>query len=327
MIKVTKLNKNFKVNVKEPGLLNALKNVLKRRYIQKEALKNIDLEIHPGEMVGLIGANGAGKTTLVKILSGIIYPTSGSVSVLGYNPWERDDRLRSQMSLIMGQKAQVWWDLPAMDSFLLIKEIYQIPEKDFHKNLEFLSKSLAISEQLNVQVRKLSLGERMKVELIAALIHQPQVIFLDEPTIGLDIMAQKSMRKFLKDYQKKYHPIILLTSHYMDDIKELCKRVLIIKDGSLIYDGKLEKILSEFGQKRSLLAEIPPQEESNLELPSHLGKLSFPTNFQVCLTTDKDNLNEATEFLFKHFNINDLSIKEPPIEDTIQKILLSGVEN
>jgi ABC-2 type transport system ATP-binding protein len=197
IIKVENLSKTFTTTQKEPGLRASLTSLFKQKKITKYALKNVSFEIKEGEIVGLIGANGAGKTTLSKILSGIIHRSSGTVSVLGTDPWERKISFRKKMSLIMGQKASLWWDLPAYDCYLLLKEIYQIPEDQFHMRVEFLAKTLGISDQLKVQIRKLSLGERMKVELIAALLHNPQVIYLDEPTIGLDLTAQRAVRKFL----------------------------------------------------------------------------------------------------------------------------------
>src|SRR5665647_3982490 len=222
MIEVKNLRKTFTSHVKEPGLKGSIKSLFKRQFKTKDALKSVSLKIEQGEIIGLIGANGAGKTTLVKILAGIVHPTSGEATVLGFKPWERDNQYRKQMSLIMGQKASVWWDLPALDSFILLKEIYQIPDATYRKNLDFLSDTLMIKDQLKTPVRKLSLGERMKVELMAALLHEPRVIFLDEPTIGLDISAQKAVREFMRNYQREFKPITILTSHYMEDIKELC---------------------------------------------------------------------------------------------------------
>jgi len=212
------------------------------RNVEKWAVKDISFSVGPGEIVGLVGANGAGKTTLVKILSGIVYPTSGDAKVLGYTPWERSSALRKQVALIMGPKAQLWWDLPAADCFLLLKEIYEIPKADFKKNLDFLVKVLGVSGQLKIQIRRLSLGERMKMELIAALLHSPKVVFLDDPTIGLDITAQRAVRKFILSYKQERSPAMILTSHYMEDIEELCERLIIIREGSIVYDGPTQKI-------------------------------------------------------------------------------------
>jgi len=305
MIKVEGLRKTFTTHVKEPGLMGSLKGLVHRKHITKEAVKSVNLEIHQGEMIGLIGANGAGKTTLVKILAGIVHPTSGSASVLGFTPWERPNEYRRQMSLIMGQKAQVWWDLPALDSFLLLKEIYQIPEARYKRNIEFLSETLMIKDQLKTQVRKLSLGERMKVEIMAALLHDPKVIFLDEPTIGLDISAQKAVRQFLKDYQKEFKPIIILTSHYMEDIKELCSRIVIIKEGEFVYDGALAKIQRLLGDEK--VVTITTEEKT----------------FKVNVA--RQELSVRTKELFESNNILDINIHDPSIEDIIESIMKNGM--
>ena len=305
MIKVEGLRKTFTTHVKEPGLMGSLKGLVHRKHITKEAVKSVNLEIHQGEMIGLIGANGAGKTTLVKILAGIVHPTSGSASVLGFTPWERPNEYRRQMSLIMGQKAQVWWDLPALDSFLLLKEIYQIPEARYKRNIEFLSETLMIKDQLKTQVRKLSLGERMKVEIMAALLHDPKVIFLDEPTIGLDISAQKAVRQFLKDYQKEFKPIIILTSHYMEDIKELCSRIVIIKEGEFVYDGALSNIQRLLGDEK--VVTITTEEKT----------------FKVNVA--RQELSVRTKELFESNNILDINIHDPSIEDIIESIMKNGM--
>ncbi len=305
MIKVTELRKTFTSYVKEPGLLGSLQGLFHRREVTKAALKSIDLEINPGEIVGLIGANGAGKTTLVKILAGIVHPTSGTATVMGFKPWERSNDYRKQMCLIMGQKAQVWWDLPALDSFLLLKEIYQIDDRLYKKNLEFLADTLMIKDQLKTPVRKLSLGERMKVELMAALLHQPRVIFLDEPTIGLDISAQKAVREFLRNYQVEFKPITILTSHYMEDIKELCPRIVIIKEGEFVYDGSLSKVQRLLGDNKVLSVTT--------------GEKTFK------VTVPRADLARKTTELFSGNDIQDLNIHDPSIEDIIESIMRTGV--
>lgn len=323
MIVVKNLQKTFKVSTKEPGLLGSIKGLVSRQYITKTALKNVSLNIKQGEMVGLIGANGAGKTTLVKILAGIIHPTEGVVSVLGHNPWGRDDNLRRQMALIMGQKAQLWYDLPALDSYLLLKEIYQIPDQLYKQQIEFLADVLQIKDQLKVQVRKLSLGERMKVELMGALLHRPNVVYLDEPTIGLDLMAQKAVRGFLKNYQREFRPIILLTSHYMEDIKELCERVILIKSGELIYDGALTTIQSQFGENKKLVMTLEDAPASIPELKSELGLLEVDKN-KITLSTTRNQLSGAMDYLLKNFQPTDLTIQDPPIEEVIESFLRKG---
>jgi ABC-2 type transport system ATP-binding protein len=305
MIKVQNLRKSFTSHVKDPGLAGSLKSLFKRKNITKDALKSVNLEIQQGEIVGLIGANGAGKTTLVKILAGIVHPTSGEATVLGFKPWERNNEYRKQMSLIMGQKAQVWWDLPALDSFILLKEIYQIDDAVYKNNLEFLADTLMVKDQLRTQVRKLSLGERMKVELMAALLHQPRVIFLDEPTIGLDISAQKAVREFMKNYQREFRPITILTSHYMEDIKELCPRIVIIKEGEFVYDGALSKIQGMMGDEKCLT--VTTKEKT--------FKVNVP----------RVELSNRTSDIFKTNDVLDLNIHDPSIEDIIESIMKNGL--
>jgi ABC-2 type transport system ATP-binding protein len=307
MIQVQNLSKTFTSHVKEPGLKGSLKSLFFRQQQKKDALKEVNLEIQQGEIVGLIGANGAGKTTLVKILAGIVHPSSGNVKVLGFTPWERPNEYRRQMSLIMGQKNQVWWDLPALDSFLLLKEIYQIPETVYKYNIEFLADTLMIKDQLKTPVRKLSLGERMKIELMAALLHNPKVIFLDEPTIGLDLSAQKAVRQFMKNYQKEFKPITILTSHYMEDIKELCPRVVIIKEGEFVYDGAFSDIQRMLGDEKVL--SVTTQNET--------FKVHVP----------RQDLAVRTHQLFDEHDVIDLNIQDPSVEDIIESIMRSGVKH
>lgn len=324
MIQVQNLSKTFKVHKKEPGLWNSIKSLFWREWTYKEALKNISLEIKPGELVGLVGANGAGKTTLVKILSGIIHATSGKVSVLGFNPWDRKNEFRKQISLIMGQKAQLWWDLPAADCFLLLKEIYQIPEEAYQKNLKELVEALDVSNILHIQIRRLSLGERMKMELIAALLHQPKVVFLDEPTIGLDLTAQKAIRDFLLEYRKRYNPIMILTSHYMEDIKKLCERIIIIKKGELVYDGPLKNILNTYGTEKVLNIQLNPDSQSQFEEQRQNIKYSeviFQEGSLVKFKTEQKKVGQAVTEIVKNFDVLDLKIEEQGIENIIESLM------
>ncbi len=307
MIIVKDLKKEFYSHVKEPGLKGSLKALVKREKKIKTALKSVSLEIKQGEIVGLIGANGAGKTTLVKILAGIVHPSSGEATVLGFKPWERDNEYRRQMALIMGQKNQVWWDLPALDSFLLLKEIYQIEDSLYKKNIEFLADTLMVKDQLKTQVRKLSLGERMKVELMAALLHNPKVIFLDEPTIGLDISAQKAVRAFMKNYQREFKPMTILTSHYMEDIKELCPRIVIIKEGEFVYDGALSAVQRLLGDEKVV----------TVTTPEKTFKVSVP----------RLELAQKTHDIFAADDVQDLNIQDPSIEDIIENIMRHGMKH
>lgn len=323
MISVNNLDKIFKVHKKDPGFIGSVRSLVNRNYIEKKALNNLSLNIEEGEIIGLIGSNGAGKTTLTKILSGIIHPTSGNISVMGHNPWERNNDYRRSMSVIMGQKAQLWWDLPAMDGFLLLKEIYQIPHKEFHESVEYLAEYLKIKDQLNIQVRRLSLGERMKVELMAALIHKPKVVFLDEPTIGLDLTAQKAVRKFIKEYRKEYNPTMILTSHYMDDIEELCPRICILKDGESVYDGALDKLHQKYVKNKLITAHIHSTGDiSHLQndFPTTLGKLEI-TDKQIKIYAPREQTMEAAKYLLNNSKLQDLNIQEVEIGEVIEKIM------
>jgi ABC-2 type transport system ATP-binding protein len=329
MIHVKNLTKTFKVHKKDPGLKGSLKSLFNRQLITKTALSNINLEISSGEIVGLIGANGAGKTTLTKILSGIIHPTSGEVSVLGFDPWQRNNEYRKQMSLIMGQKAQLWWDLPAYDSFLLLKEIYQIPDAQFRSSIEFLADALMVKDQLKIQIRKLSLGERMKVELMAALLHRPKIVYLDEPTIGLDLMAQKAVREFITNYRQEFQPTMILTSHYMDDIEELCKRVVIIQEGKFIYDGQLNEIKNKYANSKVIKAtikEIDQVEDLKKVMPLEFGSLTVHENV-LSLHCPRHKVMEAASFILNSIKISDLNIQEEEIADIIEKIMRQGSVN
>ena len=331
MIELKNLSKVFKVHRKEAGLLGSMKSLVRRDYVEKQALNNINLTIKQGETIGLVGANGAGKTTLTKILAGIIHPSAGHATVLGFNPWERKNEYRRQMSLIMGQKAQLWWDLPALDGLLLLKEIYQIPTAQFKQSIEYLSDCLMIKDQLKVQVRKLSLGERMKVELMAALLHNPKVVFLDEPTIGLDLMAQRAVREFISEYRKEFNPIMILTSHYMDDIEELCERIVIIKEGRFIFDGALDTIQQQYAPNKMISAHIKEFKgatsfldyESNF--PRELGQIKLAPSGHLTIHGPREKIMDAAAYLLNTVKVNDLNIQEEDIGDIIEQIMRNEV--
>lgn len=240
VITTNHLSRSYHTYRKADGLLNSIKGFWAREYEEKKALLPTDLNIEAGQIVGLVGANGAGKTTLLKLLSGLIYPSGGDARVLGFTPWQRKRDFLRQISLLLGQKSQLWWDLPAADSFSLLAKIYDLPEKQARTDYQELAERLQCTDQLHTQLRRLSLGERMKMEIIGSLLHRPRILFLDEPTIGLDVMAQKTIRDFLSNYVKASQPTILLTSHYMDDISQLADRLLLISHGSLVYDGTVE---------------------------------------------------------------------------------------
>src|SRR5213596_1946053 len=246
VIEVQGMTKSFRTYKKKPGLSGALKGLFHREHQITLAVKDVSFSVEEGELVGFLGPNGAGKTTTLKMLSGLLYPTRGAARVLGYVPWAREDGYRRQFALLLGQKNQLWWDLPARESLELNSKIYGIPAAAFERVVGELSELLRVKDKLNVMVRELSLGERMKLELIAALLHQPKVLFLDEPTIGLDVISQKVVREFLRAYNQAYRTTILLTSHYMSDIEALCRRAIIIDEGRLFYDGPLEEVIQRF---------------------------------------------------------------------------------
>src|SRR5438552_7399570 len=250
IIEADGLSKTYRVYQKQAGLLGALRGLFRREHKDVRAVDDVSFAIEPGEIVGFLGPNGAGKTTTLKMLSGLIFPTSGSARVLGHVPWERQDDFRRRFALVMGQKNQLWWDLPAADSFQLHREIYSLPTAEFNRTVGDLTELFDVEELTRQPVRELSLGERMKMELIAALLHQPQLLLLDEPTIGLDVVAQATIQKCLRDYNALHGVTMLLTSHYMRDVEALCARVLVISHGKVIYDGPLAKITQKFGQSK-----------------------------------------------------------------------------
>src|SRR5499427_2405317 len=246
VIEVQGLTKAFRTYKKQPGFTGAVRGLFRRTYEQTLAVKDVSFNVEPGEFVGFLGPNGAGKTTTLKMLSGLLYPSGGSARVLGYVPWERDDGYRRQFALLLGQKNQLWWDLPARESLDLNAKIYGISDAQRDRTVDEMTERLAVRDKLDVQVRELSLGERMKMELIASLLHQPKVLFLDEPTIGLDVVSQKTVREFLRQHNSTQKTTILLTSHYMADIQELCQRVIIIDHGTIFFDGKLSDVVDRF---------------------------------------------------------------------------------
>ena len=318
VITVKNLKKHFQVHQKEPGLLGSVKSLIKRKYETVKAVDNISFNIDGGELIGFIGPNGAGKTTTLKCLSGLLYPTLGSVEVLGYTPWDRKPEFQKQFALVMGQKNQLWWDLPATETFILNKEIYEVPDEKFKKTLKELTRLLEVEDILKVQVRKLSLGQRMKCELIAALLHSPKVLFLDEPTIGLDVVMQKKMRDFIKEYNRRYKATIILTSHYMGDVKELCQRVVIIDKGKIAFDGKLEEIIKKFADYKLisivLAKEIDPKK---LEEVAKIKEFEYP---RVKISVKRNDTSIVAAKILDKLPVADLNIEEPPIEEIIREL-------
>src|SRR5882762_2598709 len=272
IIEASSLSKTYRVYQKKEGLLGAVRGLFRREYKEVRAVDGVSFSIEPGEIVGFLGPNGAGKTTTLKMLSGLIYPTTGTARVLGHVPWQREDAFRRRFALVMGQKNQLWWDLPAADSFQLHREIYSLPRESFERTLGELTEVFGVKELTRQPVRELSLGERMKMELIAALLHQPQLLLLDEPTIGLDVVAQVTIQKCLRECNAARGVTILLTSHYMRDVEALCKRVLVIAHGRLIYDGALTGITEQFGLVKLLRLQF----EGN-ETPADLERFGAVT--------------------------------------------------
>lgn len=318
VVQVSRLKKFYQVHKKEPGLVGSVKSLFKRKYETVKAVNNISFFIEEGELVGFIGPNGAGKTTTLKCLSGLLYPTAGRVDVLGFNPWERKPEFQKQFALVMGQKNQLWWDLPPTETFILNKEIYEVPDNKYKKTLNELVRLLDVKEILKVQVRKLSLGQRMKCELIAALLHSPKVLFLDEPTIGLDVVMQKKMRDFIKEYNKRYKSTIILTSHYMGDVKELCKRVIIIDKGKIVFDGQLDEITKKFADHKrisiTLAKEVDPKK---IEEFGEVKEFEYP---KLVLSVKRNQASVVAAQVLDKLPVADLNIEEPAIEDIIREL-------
>lgn len=315
---VKDLSKSFTYYKKELGLKNSIKNLFKREQLTKEAVRNISFEIGEGEIVGFLGPNGAGKTTTLKMLSGILFPTYGNATVMGYVPWERKKAFKMNFSIVMGQKSQLWWDLPANESLFLNKHIYELSDDQYNKSLEELTELLDVKELLKVQVRRLSLGERMKMEIIAVLIHKPKVILLDEPTIGLDIISQKKIREFLKYYNEQTKTTIMLTSHYIKDIEAMCKRTIVINNGLIVYDGELNDINNVFGQKKILKLRFE-EEISKTELES-FGDLKVYDGFNATIEVEKSEIRRCSNDIFNRFSTADFNIEDIPIEDGISAL-------
>src|SRR5438105_787420 len=265
IIEAVNLTKTYRVSQKKEGFLGALRGLYRREYKEVRAVDGVSFTIEPGEMVAFLGPNGAGKTTTLKMLSGLIYPSSGSARVLDFTPWQRADAFRRLFALVMGQKNQLWWDLPACDSFWLHREIYSLEPIEFQQTLDDLTELFKVKQLIRQPVRELSLGERMKMELIAALLHRPRLLLLDEPTIGLDVMAQATIQKCLKEYNATRGVTMLLTSHYMRDVEALCSRVLVISHGKLIYDGPLARIVEQFGSAKLVKVQFDSEAPVDLE--------------------------------------------------------------
>jgi ABC-2 type transport system ATP-binding protein len=323
IIEVNSLSKIYPVALKQPGLKGTLKHFFQRQYRQIKAVEGISFTIEPGEIVGFLGPNGAGKTTTLKMLTGLIYPSTGVVRVAGAIPFQRRRDFLKQISLVMGQKQQLLWDLPALDSLRINAAVYDIPESIFEERLAELSSMLSLGGKLTQPMRKLSLGERMKAELLAALLHHPRVLFLDEPTLGLDVNAQVAVRDFLREYNQRYGATILLTSHYMADITALCERVLLIHQGKLIYDGSLERLLDQFAPYREVRVELT--EPYSREALAFFGEVEHIDGQEVRFLVKREQLTQSIALILENLPVVDLSVNDPPVEEVIGRVFNEGV--
>jgi ABC-2 type transport system ATP-binding protein len=320
VIDVEGLSRTFLTTRKQPGFKGALKALFHRKVEEVHAVKGVTFAIEEGELVGFLGPNGAGKTTTLKMLAGLLHPTGGEATVLGHVPWKRAENYRRQFALLLGQKNQLWWDLPARDSFELNARIYGIETALWQQRMLNLAELLAVRDKLGVMVRELSLGERMKMELIAALLHQPKVLFLDEPTIGLDVVSQKTVREFLKDHNQRYRTTIVLTSHYMADISELCRRVIIIDHGAIYFDGRLEEVLDRFADFKLVTIEHGTVPEAELKRTLDYGEMVEQAPGRLTLKIKRDRVIPACKALLDELPVSDIDIQEVPIEEVIRRI-------
>ncbi len=325
MIETRNLTRVFRTYKKAPGFWGGVKGLVRREYEEIEAAKDININIAEGEFVGFLGPNGAGKTTVLKMLAGLIYPTSGSSRVSGFDPTKRQNEYRRIFALVLGQKNQLWWDLPAAESFNLLRHIYAVPKNDFQEKLETLTDLLRVVDKLNVPVRELSLGERMKMELIGALLHSPRILFLDEPTIGLDVLSQRTIRAFLKDYNQRFKVTILLTSHYMADIEELCKRVIIIHKGQKLYDGQLD--LLNYAEARHKIIRIRPTKEITDGEKSQIPHPMERIGSDYILRVPNDEAVATCQRMLGLVELEDITIEDVPLEDIIHKLYEDGSLN
>lgn len=319
-IEVHHLTKAFRTYKKLPGFMGSLKGLVHRQYEQTVAVNDVSFKIEPGELVGFLGPNGAGKTTTLKMLAGLLYPSSGAAKVLGYTPWERQDAYRRQFALLLGQKNQLWWDLPARESLALNARIYNIPVDRFNRTVGELSELLAVKEKLDVNVRELSLGERMKLELIASLLHQPKVLLLDEPTIGLDVVSQKTVREFILRHNREQKTTIILTSHYMADIQALCERVIIIDHGKMFFDGRLSEIVDRFADFKVITIQCGSGDLPSADRLAAFGEVTEKTAESVTFKVKRDRVIAVCKELLDSLPVTDIDIQEVPIEDVIRQI-------
>jgi ABC-2 type transport system ATP-binding protein len=317
-IHVHRLSKTYRVYRKREGLLAAMRGLFHREYKTVEAVREVSFEIEQGEMVAFLGPNGAGKTTTLKLLSGLIYPTSGEATVLGFVPWKRENAYRRRFSLVMGQKNQLWWDLPAQESFTLHKEIYRIEPEQFSRRLDELTSLLEVQKLVGQPVRELSLGERMRMELIAALLHSPEVLLLDEPTIGLDVVSQRKVQEFLKFYQAERKITVILTSHYMKDVEALCRRAVIINEGLIKHDGPLAEIVERFSRHKVIQLQF-----ADSAVPADLSRFGRVFDVhppRVKLEIPRKEIRDVLTSLLTTYNLEDVAVQDRPLEEVIAEL-------
>jgi ABC-2 type transport system ATP-binding protein len=322
IIQVENLTKTYTSRKKQPGVLGSFRSLFGGEFTQVQAVKDVSFSIEAGETVGFLGPNGAGKTTTLKMLSGILFPTLGRANVLGFTPWERKNEYLRQISLVMGQKNQLWWDLPAVDSFLLLKEIYEIPDADYRRRTAELIELLDLGDKMETQVRNLSLGERMKCEMAAALLYAPRVVYLDEPTIGLDVVSQARIREFLKLYQEREGSTIILTSHYMQDIQALCDRVIIIDHGRVVFDDRLATLIARYSDTKLLRLTFEQAVPlSDLEL---FGKVLSFDGLLATLEVPRRDSTQAAAAILTRLPVADITIDDVEAEEIIRQIFTTG---
>ena len=331
-ITVRNLRKVYEVPERESGLKAAVGSLFHRKTREIAAVQDISFDIAPGEVVGFLGPNGAGKTTTLKMLAGLLHPTSGTADVLGYTPWTRDREYLRRMALIMGQRNQLSWDIPVLDSYELNRAIFRIPESDFRQRRDELIEMLELAELLKKPVRNLSLGERMKCEIAGSLLHQPSILFLDEPTIGLDVAMQRRIRSFVAEYNQRTNASILLTSHYMADVEALCERVIVIHHGKLLYDGGLPGLVATFSPHKTIVVEFeegaaPAHDEPALRaMIGSNGELVEVTAIGLTVRVPKAETARVTGQMLAALPVADLTVEDPPIEDVIERVFSSGRE-
>ncbi len=319
IIRVHNLSKHFKIYKHQRGTIGALKNLFSREHHTVKAVDQLSFSIEPGELVGYIGPNGAGKSTTIKMLTGLLVPTRGEIQVNGYIPWKERQKYVSRVGAVFGQRSTLWWDLPVIESLDLLQAIYQTPPKVFRQNLDEFRQILGLDEFMNTPVRALSLGQRMRADLCAALLHNPDLLFLDEPTIGLDVVAKERIRQFIQHINQERGTTVILTTHDLSDVEKLCERVMIIDHGQLLYNGKLSDLKNQFGGERQLMVEFAER----YAVPEVVGAVLVEVNAQTAIYKFPRNAITASELIGRiseHYRIRDLEVREPEIEETIRRI-------